>query len=89
VVEDFTEQFPRPKTKDLLAAFKRWEVGLDEKVLLILSEKAEAVYLSARNIERLKLITAANLNVFDLLAADRIVATTAALAKVREVYNDN
>lgn len=88
VVEDFTDKLPRPKTKELIAAIARWGVQPDAKVLLILSEKQETVYLSARNISNLKLILADQLNIFDLLAVERIVATTSALAKVQEVYSD-
>jgi large subunit ribosomal protein L4 len=89
IVEDFSEQLTRPKTKELVQAMLRWGVGLTDKVLLIVSERDETVYLSARNIEKLKLISASNLNIFDLLNADRIVMTVSALAKIQEVYGDD
>lgn len=89
VVEDFAEKLPRPKTKELMQAMVRWGVGIDEKVLLILGERNETVYLSARNVENLRLLSANNLNIFDLLNADRIVATVSALNKVQEVYGDD
>jgi large subunit ribosomal protein L4 len=57
-------------------------------VLLILSERQEMVYLSARNLPNVRLISATNLNVYDLLAADRVVVTAAALEKIQEVYGD-
>lgn len=88
VVQDFAEQLPRPKTKELVAAMTRWGVDPAAKILLILPEQAETVYLSARNIANLRLISATNLNVFDLLAADQIVTTASALAKIQEVYGD-
>lgn len=88
VVQDFADKLPRPKTKDLLNALKGWGVESDSKVLLILEERDEMVYLSARNVANLRLISANNLNVFDLLAADHIVATTSALTKIQEVYGD-
>lgn len=88
VVEDFSEQLPRPKTRELVAALSRWGIEPEEKVLLILSEVAETVDLSARNVSRIKLITASSLNVYDLLKADRIVVTPAALTKIQEVYTD-
>jgi large subunit ribosomal protein L4 len=88
VVESFTENFPRPKTKDLMAAIARWGVDPQAKVLLIVPEKDDNVYLSARNVENVKLILATSLNVYDLLAADTIVATAAALEKIQEVYSD-
>lgn len=86
VVEDFGDQFARPKTKDIIAALNRWGVNDDSKTLLIVSEREENVYLSIRNVENVKLMFADHLNVYDLLAADHIVATQSAIAKVQEVY---
>jgi large subunit ribosomal protein L4 len=86
VVADFADQLARPKTKDLLAAMSRWGVEPEMKVLLIVGERNENVYLSSRNIEKLRMISANNLNVFDILAADKIVATETAIAKIQEVY---
>jgi large subunit ribosomal protein L4 len=88
VVEDFADNLTRPKTKELLGAIARWGVDPNAKVLLILSAKEENVYLSARNIVNVKLISANNLNISDLLIADKIVTTSSALAKVQEVYSD-
>jgi large subunit ribosomal protein L4 len=86
VVADFADQLPRPKTKELLSAMSRWGVEAEAKVLLIVAERNENVYLSSRNIAKVRMISAANLNVFDILAADQIVATEAAIAKIQEVY---
>lgn len=88
VVQDFAEQLSRPKTKELLQAMSRWGIDSDSKVLLIVSERNENVYLSARNVSNLRLISASNLNVFDILAADQIVVTQSALTKIQEVYGD-
>lgn len=88
VVEDFAAQLSRPKTKELVQALTRWGVEPDSKVLLIVAERNETVYLSARNIERLRMISANNLNVFDLLNADKIVATASAITMLQEVYGE-
>lgn len=88
VVADFNEQLPQPKTKELLSAFSRWGVDAEAKVLLIVAEKHETVYLSARNIAKVKLILATNINVYDILAADRIVITQSAIAKIQEVFGE-
>ncbi|MDX2215950.1 MAG: 50S ribosomal protein L4 [Oculatellaceae cyanobacterium bins.114] len=88
IVEEFASQLPRPKTKELLQAMTRWGVAVGEKVLLIVSDRDENVYLSARNVSNLKLISASNLNVYDLLAADKIVATASAITTIQEVYSD-
>jgi large subunit ribosomal protein L4 len=86
VVEEFASNFERPKTKELIAALGRWGVEAGSKVLIIVGERDENVYLSARNVENLRLISANNLNVYDLLHADQIVATESAIAKIHEVY---
>jgi large subunit ribosomal protein L4 len=87
VVEDFTEQLTQPKTKELAAALTRWGVVNKDKVLLVLAEVPEPVYLSARNIANVKLIRADSLNVYDVVNADKIVTTSAALEKIQEVYS--
>ncbi|MUG99706.1 50S ribosomal protein L4 [Scytonema sp. UIC 10036] len=86
VVEEFSDQIQRPKTKELVSAIARWGAAPESKTLLILSERTENVYLSARNLENLKLIPADQLNVYDLLHADKIVVTAQALEKIQEVY---
>ncbi|BAY97688.1 ribosomal protein L4/L1e [Tolypothrix tenuis PCC 7101] len=87
VVEEFSEQLSRPKTKELVAALARWGAAPEAKTLLILSEIAENVHLSARNVENLKVIAANQLNVFDLLHADKVVVTASAIEKIQEVYS--
>ncbi|MDF5729384.1 MAG: 50S ribosomal protein L4 [Rhizonema sp. PD38] len=87
VVEEFNEQLQRPKTKELVEAIARWGVDKTSTTLLIVPERQEMVYLSARNVENLKLIVADQLNVYDILHADKIVVTASALEKIQEVYN--
>ncbi|MEQ8962492.1 MAG: 50S ribosomal protein L4, partial [Coleofasciculus sp. C2-GNP5-27] len=88
VVEEFADQLPRPKTKDLMEAIARWGIDPNQKVLLILPQPAQQVYLSARNVPSIKLIYADSLNVYDVLNADKIVTTNTAIAKIQEVYSD-
>ncbi|NEQ33848.1 MAG: 50S ribosomal protein L4 [Leptolyngbya sp. SIO4C5] len=66
----------------------RWNVDPDSKILLIASDLPENLYLSVRNVANLKLISATNLNVYDLLLADSLIVTASALEKIQEVYND-
>jgi len=88
VIEDFGEQFTKPKTKELMQAIARWGVDTEAKILLVLPEKQENVYLSGRNVAKLKIILANNLNIYDILAADKIIATATAIAKIQEVYGN-
>ncbi len=88
VIEDFGEKLTRPKTKELVTAIARWGVEPEAKVLLVLPEKQENVYLSGRNVAKLKIILANNLNIYDILAADKILATATAIEKIQEAYGD-
>lgn len=88
VVEAFDDQLPRPKTKEIVFALERWGIESGRKVLLILPAVAENVYLSARNIPNLKLIRADSINVYDILNADKLVATPAALQTIQEIYGE-
>jgi large subunit ribosomal protein L4 len=89
IVQDFAENLPRPKTKELIQAMTRWGIEAESKILLIVSQRNDNVYLSARNVGNLRLISANNLNIFDILAADRIVATQSAIETIQEVYGDD
>ena len=88
IVENFSAQFIQPKTKELVSALRRWGEEQGKQIVLILSNIPDNVYLSARNIPYLKLLRADSLNVYDLLVAEKIVATPEALMKIQEVYSD-
>jgi large subunit ribosomal protein L4 len=89
VVQNLQEHLPQPKTRELTAALQRWGVAAGEKVLLIVAERYESVFLSARNVPTIRLIAANQLNVFDILHADKIVITESAIALIHEVYGDD
>lgn len=88
VVEDFADKLPRPKTKEVTSALERWGVADAQRILMIVAEKDDTVFLSVRNIAKVKLIQAGHLNMSDLLNADKIVATQSAIAKIQEVYGE-
>ena len=71
--------FDAPKTKDAVGLLDALE--LEGRVLLILPEptSSSAVELSFRNLPRVKIAYAGGLGVYDLLLADRVLLTTAAL----------
>jgi len=87
-VKGFGSELDTPKTKEITAALGRFGIRADTKVLLILDNASEAVRLSVRNLEKVRLIAADQLNVFDLLHASKLVVSEEALAKIQEVYGD-
>ncbi len=88
VVEPFSEQLPQPKTKELAQAMTRWGIESGSKVLMILQDWSDNVYLSARNLPNVKLIPANSLNIYDIVAADTILTTPRAIETIQEVYRD-
>ena len=89
VVKDFGNSLKVPKTREISDALVRLGVAADAKVLIILSTPSEIIRRSVRNLEKVKLIAADQLNVFDLLHANSLVLSEEALAKIQEVYGDD
>ena len=89
VVKDFGADLKAPKTREVVDALGRLGVAADAKVLIVLTAPSEVVRRSVRNLEKVKLITADQLNVFDLLHANSLVLGEEALATIQEVYGDD
>jgi large subunit ribosomal protein L4 len=88
VVKGFGAGLDIPKTKDIVAGLGRLGIQPQAKVLVVLDNPTEVVRKSMRNLEKVKLIAADQLNVFDLLHANSLVVSEEALAKIQEVYGD-
>jgi large subunit ribosomal protein L4 len=83
IIEDLTLN---AKTKD----FKTLLTSLNlenQKVLLILGEKTDNVYLAARNLGRVKVVTADSFNTFDVLNAGKVVLATSSIDKIQTILN--
>lgn len=70
VVEDFT--FEAPKTKEFLNVVKNLKIE-GKKLLVILPENNNAIYLSARNLQKTSVTTVSELNTYKLLDAAHLV----------------
>jgi len=89
VVKDFGASLEAPKTKEIIDALSRLGIAAEAKVLIVLTTPADVVRRSVRNLEKVKLIAADQLNVFDLLHANALVLGEDALATIQEVYGDD
>ena len=89
VVKDFGSSLEAPKTREITDALGRLGIADGAKVLIILSSPSEVVRRSVRNLEKVKLIAADQLNVFDLLNAQALVVGEDALTTIQEVYGDD
>jgi large subunit ribosomal protein L4 len=75
------------KTKKMAALLE--ELGLSEKkVLIVLPEKDKNIYLSARNLPRVKTLVLDGLNTYDLLDNEVILMSEEAARKIEEVLGE-
>ena len=72
------------KTKEVVNVLSALETG--KKVLIVLPEKNDVIYRSARNIAGVNVSMVNTLNVYDILNSDTIVVLKDAVAKIEEVY---
>ena len=77
VVEDFNLE--APKTKEIVNFAKNIKVS-GQKTVLVLPSHNKNVYLSARNIEKFFVITAAELNTYRVLDNKKLVVTESSVA---------
>ena len=81
VVEDFNLE--APKTKEFVNFAKNIKVS-GQKTVLVLPSHNKNVYLSARNIEKFFVITAAELNTYRVLDNKKLVVTESSVAVLNQ-----
>ena len=77
--------FDGPKTKELVAMTKSLQVA-DKKPLIILANANKNVYLSARNLSSVKVVTVSELSTYIVLNAKTLVLTEEAVAAVEQIF---
>ena len=73
----------RPKTSEMVKILGNFKV---DDALLVMAVRDEVIEKSARNIPNIKPMVANNLNVYDILAYNKLVITKDAVARVEEVF---
>ena len=89
IIKDFGSKLEVPKTSEIVALLKRVGIDSDGKTLIILNQPSDIIKRSIRNLEKVKLIFADQLNVFDLLNANSLVIGEDALSTIKEVYGND
>ena len=72
-----------PKTKAMAAVLRN--LGLEQRVLILLSERNEPVEKSARNLPQVKTLQASYLNVRDLMKYDHVLVPVDALQVIENI----
>jgi large subunit ribosomal protein L4 len=88
LLDNFFENWSVIKTKILVNILFKFNIKLNQKILLIVNKKTKALFLASRNIPNITLICAKNLNTLNLLKNQNIFITLAALNNIKEIYCD-
>lgn len=84
VVEDLA--MANPKTSDFKSVLSNLNLT-NEKVLMIVGNGNDNVYLSARNLPRVKVVSADSVNTFDVLNAKKVILTVSSLEVIQTILN--
>jgi large subunit ribosomal protein L4 len=83
VLEDFS--FESPKTKEMVAINKNLQIA-DKKSLFVLPVENNSIYLSSRNLKDVSVVTASELNTYQILNAKNIVILEGSVKKIEEAF---
>jgi large subunit ribosomal protein L4 len=83
VVEDL--EFDAPKTKSLVELTKSLQLA-DKKLLFVLPSQNKNVYLSARNLGKVNIVTASDLNTYAIMDATNLVITESSVAAIDNLF---
>jgi len=86
IIENLESEITEAKTKAFLKVCKDCMIKLDQKVLVIVSEKTTSLKLATQNLKNVELISASNLNTLSLLKAKQIILTPLAINYIKEIY---
>jgi len=88
LIDNLENAIPEPKTKLFLKICQNCAINVDQKVLVIVSEKTAPLKLATQNLKHVELISASNLNTLSLLKAKQIILTPLAINYIKEIYCD-
>jgi large subunit ribosomal protein L4 len=85
IVEDFS--FETPKTKNFTELLKNFQMT-GKKVLLVVDKVESNILLSARNLKRVKIVSAADLNTYEILNATQLIITAGSVREVEKIHQN-
>lgn len=84
VLEDFT--FDQPKTKEFVQVMKNLDL-VNAKTVFVTADYDKNLYLSGRNVKGSEVVNARDLNVYQLLNAQKVVISENSVDVIKEVCN--
>ena len=84
VLEDFS--FESPKTKDFIDILNIFDVN-DKKIMFVFPETERNVFLSSRNLKKVKVIRASDLNTYDILNYNKLFFLESSIKEVQKMFD--
>jgi large subunit ribosomal protein L4 len=85
VVEDFSLE--APKTKEMVKMGANLNIA-DKKSLIVLPEQNKNIYLSARNTQGVEVVTASELNTYEIMRASTLVLVESAIDVLQATFEN-
>ena len=85
IVEDFV--FETPKTKNFIELLKSFELA-GEKTLLVMANAEPNIILSSRNLKKIKIVRASDLNTYEILDAKRMLITESSMKDIEVIHQN-
>lgn len=88
MIDNLENELTESKTKNFLKICQNCSIDLNQKVLVIVSQKTVSLKLATKNLPNVELISASNLNTLSLLKAKQIILTPLSINDIKEIYCD-
>jgi len=85
IVEDFS--FEAPKTKNFSELLKNFQLT-GKKTLLVIHQPDVNLILSSRNLKRVKILMASDLNTYEILDANNLLITESSVKEIEKIHQN-
>lgn len=85
VVEDFS--FETPKTKNFIELLKSFQLT-GEKTLLVMANTETNIILSSRNLKKIRIVRASDLNTYEILDAKRLLIMESSVKDIEVIHQN-
>ena len=85
ILEDFS--FEAPKTREMIKMGNKLNIA-NKKSLFVLSEQNKNIYLSSRNVQGVEVVTASELNTYEIMKASTLVLVESAVDVLQATFEN-
>lgn len=85
IIENFSLE--NPKTKDLINVLKNLDV-LTKKILIVMPSFDDNIILSSRNLKKVKITRASDLNTYEILDANRLLILEGSVKEIESIHQN-